>query len=84
MEALIAVAENDQLLTREEAMDLLRLKPSHFSKVVNGKIKRLPRLPAVLIGRRQLFRSESLKRWIKEVEDQGCRQVLSSASDIVV
>jgi len=59
-----------KLLTREEAMTRLRLKPAFFSKIVNGKVKGLPRLPAVVIGRRQLFRDESLDKWILEVEGQ--------------
>jgi hypothetical protein len=75
MEQTVQQTENGLLLTREEAMKSLRLKSSHFSKVVNGKIKGLPRLPAVLIGRRQLFKPQSLQQWIQEVEERGCRQV---------
>jgi hypothetical protein len=57
-----------RLLTRAEAMDRLRLKSSHFSKVVSGKIKGLPRLPVVQIGRCQFFRPEAVERWILEAE----------------
>jgi hypothetical protein len=62
----------DRLLTRDEAMDRLRLKASHFSKLVNGKIKGLPTLPMVTIGRRQLFRAEALDQWILDVENRRC------------
>jgi hypothetical protein len=56
------------LLTRKEAMARLRLKASHFSKVVNGRVKGLPKLAAVRIGRRQLFREETLNGWVAQVE----------------
>lgn len=60
-----------ELLTRTEAMSMLKLKASHFSKLVNGHIGRVPPIPCVRIGRRQLFRREALERWILEVE-QSC------------
>lgn len=49
-------------------MERLRLKAAHFSKLVNGKVKSLPPLPVVQIGRRQLFREESVQQWIIDVE----------------
>jgi hypothetical protein len=64
-----------RLLTRREAMDRLRLKSSHFSKVVHGKVKGLPALPVVQIGRCQFFRLESIERWILEVENTQCSAV---------
>jgi len=57
-----------KLLTRAEAMGRLRLKSSHFSKVVSGKIKGLPKLPVVQIGRCQFFRPEAIDRWILDAE----------------
>jgi len=65
-----------ELLTRTEAMNLLKLKPSHFSKVVNGYIHSIPPIPCVRIGRRQLFRREALETWIIEVE-RRCNEVHS-------
>ncbi len=44
-----------RLLTREEAMERLRLKPAHFSKLANGKIKGLPKLACVRIGTSATF-----------------------------
>jgi hypothetical protein len=64
-----------RLLTRVETMGRLRLKSSHFSKVVHGKIKGLPTLPVVQIGRCQFFRPESVERWIIEVEKMRCSAV---------
>lgn len=63
-----------RLLTREEAMERLRLKAAHFSKVVNGKVKGLPQLACVRIGRRQLFREETIGNWIIEVERLSCKK----------
>jgi len=56
------------LLTREETMERLRLKPAHFSKLTNGKIAGLPVLQSVRIGRRQLFRPETVDKWIVDAE----------------
>lgn len=63
---------SEDLLIRAEAMNRLRLKASHFSKLVNGKIKGLPPLPMVTIGRRQLFRAAALDQWIIDVENKRC------------
>jgi len=60
------------LLTREEAMARLRLKAAFFSKITNGKVKGLPTLTSVRIGRRQLFREETLNQWIIDVESRSC------------
>jgi hypothetical protein len=61
-----------RLLDRTEAMNRLHLKASHFSKIVNGKIKGLPQLKHVRLGRKLLFREESLSDWIAEVEGLSC------------
>jgi predicted DNA-binding transcriptional regulator AlpA len=65
------MSEN-RLLTREEVMQRLQMKASHFSKVVNGKIKGLPPLAVVAIGRLQRFRIEAVEDWVKEVEKKRC------------
>jgi hypothetical protein len=69
---LFRVGAKMALLTRKEAMNRLRLRSSHFSKLVNGKIKGLPQLKAVKIGRRQLFREETIEQWIVDVEGGSC------------
>ena len=60
-----------RLLTREQTMERLHLKAAHFSKLVNGKVRGLPPLPCVRIGRRQLFRAEAVEQWIIDVEKGG-------------
>ena len=56
------------LMTRKEVIDRLRITPGHFSKITNGKVKGLPHLPCVQLGRRQLFREESVNEWIVKVK----------------
>ena len=63
-----------KILTREEAMLRLRLKPAFFSKLVNGKVKGVPPPPCLRIGRRQLFAEDSLENWAKELEARPCSE----------
>jgi hypothetical protein len=51
-----------------EASAYLRCSRAHLSNIVNGKVHGIPRLPTVRIGRRILFRRESLELWLQEVE----------------
>ena len=60
------------LLTRAETMARLRLKAAHFSKMTNGKIAGTPALPCVRIGRRQLFRLETVDQWVLDLETKPC------------
>ena len=57
-----------KVLKLAEAAALVRCSRAHLSNVVNGKIRGIPRLPAVRIGRRVLFRRESLELWLQQVE----------------
>ena len=57
-----------KVLNLAEAAALVRCSRAHLSNVVNGKVHGVPRLPAVRIGRRVLFRRESLERWLQQVE----------------
>ena len=63
------------IFNRKEARARLRLKPSHFSKVTNGKVRGLPKLACLRVGRLQFFREETLARWINEVEALSCNGV---------
>ena len=57
-----------KVLNLAEAAALIRCSRAHLSNIVNGKIRGIPRLPAVRIGRRVLFRRESLELWLQQVE----------------
>ena len=60
------------LLDRQEVMHRLHLKASHFSKIVNGRVKGLPLLKHDRLGRKLLFREDTLNQWIAEVESASC------------
>jgi helix-turn-helix protein len=57
-----------KVLNLAEAAALVRCSRAHLSNVVNGKIRGIPRLPAVRIGRLVLFRRESLEIWLQQLE----------------
>jgi excisionase family DNA binding protein len=57
-----------KVLNLAEAAALVRCSRAHLSNVVNGKVHGIPRLPAVRIGRRVLFRRESLEAWLQQIE----------------
>jgi excisionase family DNA binding protein len=59
---------NSTLLVCEEVAKRLRCSKGQLSKVIQGKIKSLPRLNVVRLGRRVLVREEALEQWIREVE----------------
>lgn len=57
-----------KVLNLAEAAAFVRCSRAHLSNVANGKIRGVPRLPTVRIGRRLLFRRESLNVWLEELE----------------
>ena len=63
------------VLNLAEAATLVRCSRAHLCNVINGKVRGIPHLPTVRIGRRVLFRRESLEQWLREVEATG-RSVL--------
>src|SRR5262252_1246662 len=60
--------EPAKVLNLAEAAALVRCSRAHLSNVVNGKVHGIPRLPTVRIGRRVLFRRESLESWLQQIE----------------
>ena len=60
-----------QILNLAEAANLVRCSRAHLCNVINGKVRGIPHLPTVRIGRRVLFRRESLEQWLREVEATG-------------
>ena len=65
-----------KVLNLAEAAALVRCSRAHLSNVVNGKVHGIPRLPTVRIGRRVLFRRESLEQWLQQVESMTAPQPL--------
>jgi Helix-turn-helix domain len=60
-----------KVLNLSEAAALVRCSRAHLSNIANGKVRGIPRLPTVRIGRRVLFRRESLELWLEEVESMA-------------
>ncbi len=60
-----------RVLNLAEAAELVRCSRAHLSNIVNGKVRGIPRLPTVRIGRRVLFRRESLEEWLRQVESSA-------------
>jgi len=58
------------VLTVKEAALMLRCSKAHLCNVLNGKVAGVPHLPAVRIGRRVLFRRDSLEQWLREIESR--------------
>lgn len=65
------------ILNLAEAALLVRCSRAHLCNIVNGKVRGIPRLPTVRIGRRVLFRRESLEQWLREVEVTGLQRATS-------
>lgn len=59
------------ILNLAEAAILVRCSRAHLCNVINGKVRGIPHLPTVRIGRRVLFRRESLEQWLREIEAAG-------------
>lgn len=57
-----------ELLTSREAAQLLRLSRAHLTHVLQGKVRGLPPLPSVQIGRRRLIRRIALLKWVEQIE----------------
>ncbi len=59
------------ILNLAEAATFVRCSRAHLCNVMNGKVRGIPHLPTVRIGRRVLFRRESLEQWLREIEATG-------------
>lgn len=56
------------ILTCTETAERLKLSKGQLSKLINGKVKGVPRLKTARLGRRVLVREETLEQWLQEVE----------------
>ena len=57
-----------RILNLAEAATVVRCSRAHLSNIIHGKVPGIPYLPTVRIGRRVLFRRESLEQWLEKVE----------------
>jgi excisionase family DNA binding protein len=58
----------EEVLTIKEVAEILRCSKTHVCNVISGKIRRLPPLPVVRIGRRAVVRRSALMEWLKIAE----------------
>jgi len=66
-----------RILNLAEAATFVRCSRAHLCNIINGKVRGIPNLPIVRIGRRVLFRRESLEHWLREVETAGPKRFAS-------
>ena len=59
------------VLNLAEAAKFVRCSRAHLCNIVKGKVRGIPPLPSVRVGRRVLFRRESLEQWLQDVEACG-------------
>ncbi len=61
----------NEILTIAEAARILRCSKAHVCKAVNGKLKDLPPIPSIPLGRRKLIRRTALENWLASCERDG-------------
>ncbi len=81
MEATIIVAILREVLTVREVALELRCSLAHVYNVINGKVKNVPRLPAIAVGRRKLIQRDTLEDW-KKSNERGDDDVMISPTKI--
>ena len=59
----------DELLTLLEVAAILRVSKTHVCNLINGRVASVPRLPAIVMGRRKLVRRSTLEEWVRAVEE---------------
>lgn len=70
-----ANTNQEAILTLTEVARELRCSKAHLHSIITGKVRGLPPLPVLRLGRRLLIRSDALMQWLlsleaREVEDQ--------------
>lgn len=68
MEAKTLVAILREVLTVRNVALELRCSLAHLRNVISGKVKNVPRLPTIAIGRRKPIQRETLEDWKKSHE----------------
>ena len=68
------------LTVRDVALEL-RCSVAHVYNVINGKVKNVPRLPTIALGRRKLIQRDTLEEW-KKSNEHGNDDVLIASSKV--
>lgn len=69
--------ELDEILTVSEVAADLRCSKAHVHNLIAGRVRGLPPLPAIHLGRRSLVRRESLNAWL-QLNENGLAMIRSS------
>jgi Helix-turn-helix domain len=78
---IIMAILREMLTVRDVALEL-RCSVTHVYKVINGKVKNVPRLPTIAIGRRKkLIERDTLEDW-KRNNEYGNDDVLTASSKV--
>jgi hypothetical protein len=58
------VENSSSILTIKEVADILRCSKTHAQNVLDGKVRGLPKLTHLSLGRRKVVRKEWLDEWM--------------------
>lgn len=61
---------NAEILTIKDVATILRCSKAHVTNVLYGKVRGVPRLTHVNLGRRKLVRREWLDKWLEESKNR--------------
>jgi len=65
----VASRLNSETMTIAEVAAELRCSKTHVCNLINGKVRGVPQLPALILGRRKLVRRTRLRTWMCAVEE---------------
>lgn len=71
---MLVVGTAVAVTVREFALEL-RCSLPHVYNVINEKVKNVPRLPAIAVGRRKLIQRDTLEDW-KKINKRGDDDVI--------
>jgi|GEM_PF-2738416 len=57
-------------LTIAEAASHLHCSRSHLSRAIHGRLRNVPPLPSLRVGRRVLIRQQMFAEWLRSLEDR--------------
>jgi excisionase family DNA binding protein len=60
-----------KLLDMGEVAKRLGCCKGHVSKLINGKVKGLPKLPCIRLGRRTMVSEDALNEWLHNLQGRG-------------
>jgi excisionase family DNA binding protein len=61
-----ALLENtSHVLTVKEVAEILRCSKTHVQNAIDGKVRGLPKLTHICLGRRKVVRKEWLEQWLE-------------------